>query len=249
VRDGHARALAEQIASARLVELPGDDNIWFAEDADAVIDHLQSFLTGVRAGAVTNRVLSTVLFTDIANSTQLAAGMGDQRWSALLATHDELVARHVESFRGRMIKSTGDGVLAIFDGPARAIQCASEIRDALRRLDLSVRVGLHTGEVEMTADGVGGIAVHIAARIVALAEPGEILVSGAIPPLVHGLRDTYASGCPRPLVDPCGRRTGQRPTARPPVCDKARGRRHPLSVTGIAIRHAPDPGDRAVYGA
>jgi class 3 adenylate cyclase len=186
VRGGHARALADQIAGAQLVELPGEDNAWFTQDVDEVIDHLQSFLTGVRHGATSNRVLSTVLFTDIVKSTELAAEMGDERWLALLARHDDIVSRHVESFRGRLIESTGDGVLATFDGPARGIHCARAIRDALEPLGIFIRFGLHTGEVESKGDGIGGIAVHIAARILALAGPGQILVSGSMPPLVLG---------------------------------------------------------------
>jgi class 3 adenylate cyclase len=205
VREGHARALADQIAGAQMVELPGEDNAWFTQDVDDVVDHLQSFLTSVRHGATSNRVLSTVLFTDIVKSTELATEMGDERWMALLTKHDDIVGRHVESFRGRVIESTGDGVLATFDGPARAIHCARAIRDALEPLEISIRVGLHTGEVESKEDGIGGIAVHIAARVMALAGPGEILVSGSMPPLVLGSdisfsdRGTHAlKGVPTP---------------------------------------------------
>jgi class 3 adenylate cyclase len=186
VRDGHAADLAERIAHAELVELPGDDHLWFTSDVDQVVDHIQEFLTGTHASVRTNRVLSTVLFTDVVGSTERAAAMGDQRWTALRDTHDEIVAREIESFRGRVVKSTGDGVLATFDGPARAIDCARDIHRRVEALQLAVRIGLHTGEVEMTGDDVGGIAVHIAARIVDLAGPGETLVSGSIPPLVLG---------------------------------------------------------------
>jgi len=186
VRDGHARAIVEQLSDVRFVELDGDDNAWFAGHADEVVDEIESFVTGGRASAVTNRVLSTVLFTDIVGSTERAAAVGDGAWTAILEAHDGEVAQRVSAARGILVKFTGDGILATFDGPARAIQCAIDIRDALRPLDLEIRGGLHTGEVEVTGDDVHGIAVHIAARIMALAEPGEILVSGAIPPLVLG---------------------------------------------------------------
>ncbi|HKV30745.1 MAG TPA: adenylate/guanylate cyclase domain-containing protein [Candidatus Dormibacteraeota bacterium] len=200
IRSGHAKYLADQIAHAQLIELPGTDYIWYTEDADVVIDHMQSFLTGVRAGATSNRVLSTVLFTDIVGSTQLAEEIGDQRWSVLLARHDDIVARHVASFRGRVIRSTGDGVLATFDGPARAIQCARAMRDALALEGLKIRTGLHTGEVELKGtDDIGGIAVHIAARVMALAGADEILVSGAIPPLVLGSGISFTDRGTHPL--------------------------------------------------
>jgi class 3 adenylate cyclase len=186
VREGHSAHVAAQIADSEFVELPGDDHVWFAGDADAVVDRIESFLTGRRSRVNPNRVLSTVLFTDIAGSTERAAALGDDRWAALLAAHHDLTGRLVRDFGGRVVKSTGDGMLATFDGPARAISCAREIHGALESLDLVVRIGLHTGEIEMMADDVGGIAVHIAARIVELAQPGQVLVSGAVPPLVLG---------------------------------------------------------------
>jgi class 3 adenylate cyclase len=187
VRDGHAREIANELADARLVELPGDDHAWFAGDAQSVLDEIEGFLTGERGRGTTNRVLSTVLFTDIVGSTEKATRLGDTAWTTVLEAHNRLVQRHVESFRGSVVKFTGDGTLATFDGPARAIQCACELRDAVRSLDLEIRAGLHTGEVEMLGGGdVGGIAVHLAARILAVADPGEVLVSGAVPPLVLG---------------------------------------------------------------
>jgi class 3 adenylate cyclase len=186
VRDGHARQMAERIPDARLVELDGDDNTWFAGDVDAVVDEVQSFLTGARATVSTNRVLSTVLFTDIDRSTERAAEMGDDAWTTMLQAHDRVVERQVTGARGVIVKFTGDGVLATFDGPARAIGCACAIRDAVAELGLTIRAGLHTGEVEMSGGDVHGIAVHLAARIMGLAAPGEVLVSGAIPPLVLG---------------------------------------------------------------
>jgi class 3 adenylate cyclase len=186
VRDGHAQYLAERIPDARRVELDGDDNTWFAGTVDDVVDEVQSFLTGERGAVPTNRVLSTVLFTDIDRSTERAAEMGDDAWTTMLQAHDRLVERQVTGARGTVVKFTGDGVLATFDGPARAIACACAIREAVADLGLTIRAGLHTGEVEMSGGDVHGIAVHLAARIMGLAAPGEVLVSGAIPPLVLG---------------------------------------------------------------
>jgi class 3 adenylate cyclase len=187
----HSLALAERIPHARLVEFDGDDSVWFAGDAESVLDEVETFLTGQRGAPPSNRVLSTVLFTDIVGSTQRAAQLGDDAWTTVLQAHDRVVERHVAASRGIVVKSTGDGALATFDGPARAINCACAIRDAVEDIGLSIRVGLHTGEVEMVAGDVHGIAVHIAARIMALAAPGEVLVSGVIPPLVLGSRITF----------------------------------------------------------
>lgn len=191
VNGGHAQYLAERIPQARLVELEGDDDVWFAGDADRVLDEIESFVTGSRAATPTNRVLSTVLFTDIVGSTERAEVLGDEAWTAVLDAHNEVVERHVAGARGEVIKFTGDGALATFDGPARAIKCACGIRDAVQDLGFDIRAGLHTGEVEMIGRDVRGIAVHIAARIMALAGPGEVLVSGAIPPLVLGSRIAF----------------------------------------------------------
>jgi class 3 adenylate cyclase len=188
---GHARYLAERIPNARLVEFDGDDDVWFAGDTDRVLDEIESFVTGARAATPTNRVLSTVLFTDIVGSTEHAEALGDEAWTAALDAHNEVVEKYVASARGDVIKFTGDGALATFDGPARAINCACAIRDAVQDLGLDIRAGLHTGEVEMIDRDVHGIAVHIAARIMALAGPGEVLVSGVIPPLVLGSRIAF----------------------------------------------------------
>jgi class 3 adenylate cyclase len=144
------------------------------------------------ASRSSNRVLSIVLFTDIVGSTERAAAIGDEAWSTALAAHNRLVERHVTGARGALVKFTGDDALATFDGPARAINCACAIRDAVEDLGLTIRAGLHTGEVEMADGDVHGIAVHIAARIMALAAPGEVLVSGAIPPLVLRSRIAFA---------------------------------------------------------
>jgi class 3 adenylate cyclase len=187
----HSVTLVERIPNARLVEFDGDDSVWFAGDAEVVIDEVETFLTGSRGVQPSNRVLATVLFTDIVGSTERATQLGDEAWTAALAAHDRLVDRHIAAARGVVVKSTGDGVLATFDGPARAIECARAIGDALDDLGLKIRAGLHTGEVEMGDDDIHGIAVHIAARIVALAGPGEVLVSGVIPPLVLGSRIAF----------------------------------------------------------
>jgi class 3 adenylate cyclase len=188
---GHARYLAERIPHARLVEFDGDDHEWFAGDAERVLDEIESFLTGARPVGPTNRVLSTVLFTDIVGSTERASAVGDDAWMATLGAHNRVIEREVADARGAVIKFTGDGTLATFDGPARAINCACAIRDAVQDLGISIRAGLHTGEVEVVDNDVHGIAVHIAARIMALAGSNEVFVSGAVPPLVLGSRITF----------------------------------------------------------
>jgi class 3 adenylate cyclase len=178
--------LAERIPHASVVELAGEDHVWYAGDVETLFDHIEAFLTGVRAEASGARVLTTVLFTDVIGSTERAAELGDRAWTTLLQRHDQLVRSQVDGFRGKVIKTAGDGTLAIFDGPARAIHCAAGIRDAVKTIDLSVRAGLHTGEVELRGDDVAGLAVHIGARIASLAESDEILVSATVPPLVAG---------------------------------------------------------------
>ena len=187
----YSQAIAERIPHARLVEFDGDDSVWFAGDADRVLDEVETFLTGDRSAKPSNRVLSTVLFTDIVGSTERATQLGDAAWTAALAAHERVVERHITAGRGIVVKSTGDGVLATFDGPARAIDCACAISEAVEDLGLSIRAGLHTGEVEMGDGDVHGIAVHIAARIMSLAGPREVLVSGVIPPLVLGSSLTF----------------------------------------------------------
>jgi len=182
----HCRYLAEHIPGARYLELPGDENLPWAGDQARLVSEIQEFLTGVRPTDEPDRVLATVLFTDIVDSTKHASAAGDQRWRSLLAAHDHAVRAEMVRYRGREIQTTGDGFLAVFDGPARAIRCALAIRDAVRALGLEIRVGLHTGEVELTDADVRGIAVHIGARIAALAEPGEILVSSTVKDLVIG---------------------------------------------------------------
>ncbi len=186
VRVGHGRFLAERIPNARYVELPGADTLPFVGDSDDLLSEIEEFFTGVRPVHDVDRVLATVLFTDIVGSTELAAKIGDHRWRDLLDAHDAVVRKQVDLFRGRVIKSTGDGALATFDGPARAILCARAIRDGLSRLGIEVRAGLHTGELELREDDVGGIAVNIGARISALAGRGEVLVSRTVKDLVVG---------------------------------------------------------------
>jgi len=168
------------------LQLPGVDHLPFLGDADAILDEVQEFLTGVRPAPEPDRVLATVLFTDIVGSTQRAAELGDRRWHDLLDSYYGLARRELERFRGREIKTTGDGFLATFDGPARGIRCASAISDSAGQLGLAMRAGLHTGECEMMGDDIGGIAVHIGARVAAKAAAGEVLVSSTVKDLVAG---------------------------------------------------------------
>jgi class 3 adenylate cyclase len=168
------------------VELPGIDHVPWAGDADAVLGEIEEFLTGTRSVPEADRVLATVMFTDLVGSTERAAAVGDARWRALLAEHQASVRRELMRFRGQEVKTLGDGFLATFDGPARAIRCAHAMTADAPSLGLEVRVGIHTGEVELIGHDVGGIAVHIAARIADLATPGEVLVSSTTKDLVAG---------------------------------------------------------------
>ena len=181
-----ANDLAAQIPGAQYVELPGIDHVPWAGDTDAVVGEIEEFLTGARSVPEPDRVLATVMFSDIVGSTQRAAELGDERWRELLSAHHEAVRRQLARFRGREVKTLGDGSLATFDGPARAIQCGRAIADEARSLGLEERIGLHSGEVELIGDDVGGIAVHIAARVGALAAAGEVLVSSTVKDLVVG---------------------------------------------------------------
>jgi class 3 adenylate cyclase len=179
--------IAEHVPGAALVEIAGSDDYWWAaEKAGVALDEIEEFLTGVRSGPAPDRILTTVLFTDIASSTTRASELGDQAWRDLLDRHDDAVRRQLARYRGRLIKTMGDGFLATFDGPARAIECACAVRDSARQLGLEVRSGIHTGEVEVRGDDIGGIAVHIAARIAALAEPTSVWVSRTVTDLVTG---------------------------------------------------------------
>ncbi|HEX5905889.1 MAG TPA: adenylate/guanylate cyclase domain-containing protein [Propionibacteriaceae bacterium] len=180
------RYLAEHIPGAKYVELPGAD--WYPPfvNAQPVLDEIEEFLTGARPVPAQDRILATVLFTDIVGSTDLAARLGDQRWLDLKAAHDGLVRTHLDRYRGKEVTTTGDGFLATFDGPARAVRCASEIASSVQSLGINIRAGLHSGEVEIQDGQIAGIAVHIAARVVALADAGQVLVSGTLKDLVVG---------------------------------------------------------------
>ena len=185
-RTEEGRYIAERIHGARFVELSGEDHVPFV-DPDQILDEVEEFLTGVRATVATDRVLATILFTDLVGSTQKARALGDASWAALLEAHHAAVRRELARFSGEEIDTAGDGFLALFDGPARAIRCALAIRDALHPLELEVRAGVHTGEVERPAgDKPRGIAVHVGARIMALAGTGEVLVSSTTHDLVAG---------------------------------------------------------------
>jgi pimeloyl-ACP methyl ester carboxylesterase len=178
--------LAAQIPGARYVELPGSDHLPWAGDAEDVLGEIEEFLTGARSTPEPERVLATVMFTDIVGSTERAAQLGDSRWRELLAAHQTAVRRELTRFRGHEVKTLGDGYLATFDGPARAIRCGRAIAETSRSTGLGVRIGLHSGEVELMDGDVGGIAVHIAARVGALAGAGEVLVSSTVKDLVAG---------------------------------------------------------------
>jgi class 3 adenylate cyclase len=184
----HSQYLAKHIPDARLVRLPGSEAISFGAEDEVLLEEVEEFLTGARNSSAGERVLATVMFSDIVDSTRLAAELGDRRWRDLLASIADSVRLELLRFRGRPIKALGDGFLATFDGPARAIACACAIRTMTRAdYDVDVRSGLHTGEVEMLGgEDVGGIAVHIAARILASATPGEVMVSGTVKDLVVG---------------------------------------------------------------
>jgi class 3 adenylate cyclase/pimeloyl-ACP methyl ester carboxylesterase len=183
----HSRYLAEHIPGARLVELPGDGTLPFGSGQEELIGEVEEFLTGTRHAPDPERILATVMFSDIVDSTRRAAEMGDRRWRGLLESIDGNIETELGRHRGRVVKKMGDGLLATFDGPARAIQCAAAIRDGARQgYGLEVRSGLHTGEIELLGNDVGGLAVHIGARVGSLAGPGEVLVSNTVKDLVVG---------------------------------------------------------------
>jgi class 3 adenylate cyclase/pimeloyl-ACP methyl ester carboxylesterase len=179
-----AEYLANHIPGAQLVELPGSDLLVF--DTPEMLDHIEAFLTGAAPTHQPERALASLLFSDFVGSTELAASLGDRRWRELLSSHDTIVRTLLNQHRGRLIKTTGDGFLALFDGPGRSIRCGLAIRQALRPLGIETRIGIHAGEVELLGDDVGGLAVHIAARVMANAGPGELLVSSSVPSLVVG---------------------------------------------------------------
>jgi len=186
VRVEHGRYLAEHIPGAKYVELDGGDHWpWFG-DTETVVQEVEEFLTGTRHAPPADRVLATVMFTDLVDSTAHLAHLGDHAWKQLLDQHDSITERQIERFRGRLVKHTGDGILATFDGPARAVECARAIQEANHAIGLQMRVGLHVGECELRGDDIGGLAVHTAARVADAAAPGEILVSSTLRDLVAG---------------------------------------------------------------
>jgi class 3 adenylate cyclase len=183
---GGARYLAEHIPGAKYIELPGDDHFPWVGDIDAILEEIEEFLTGARHGPELDRILATVMLTDIVGSTEQIVELGDHQWRDLLEQHHNLVRSELNRFRGQEIDTAGDGFFATFDGPARGIRCACAIRDSVANLGITIRAGLHTGECEVMGDKVGGIAVHIGARVMAKAGPGEVLVSSTVKDLVAG---------------------------------------------------------------
>jgi class 3 adenylate cyclase/pimeloyl-ACP methyl ester carboxylesterase len=200
----HGRFLADHIAGAQLVELPGEDHLPFSGDADAVVDEIEEFLTGSRAGTDAHRTVMTILFTDIVGSTEQAERLGDRSWRLLLDRHDEMVRRQLRRFRGREVKTTGDGVLATFDNPTSGMRCARAILDEADQLDLQLRAGLHSGEVELRGDDVSGIAVHIAQRVSSMAGANEVLVSRTVADLVTGSAFEFEDRGDHPLKGVAG---------------------------------------------
>jgi class 3 adenylate cyclase len=185
------RYVADHIARARYVEIDGVDHLWFTEHADEVVDEIEEFLTGGRTAADPDRRLATVLFTDIVGSTAQAAELGDTRWRALLDRHDRILRGELVRFGGEEIDSAGDGFLSTFDGPARAIRCAAAMSGALSEIGLAIRAGVHTGEVEVRGQNIGGLAVHIGARVAAMGNGGEIVVSSTVKELMAGSELTF----------------------------------------------------------
>jgi len=180
------RYLAEHIPDAKFVIVPGEDSTLYTEASGEILDVIEEFLTGSHTAVEPDRILAAVLFTDIVGSTERAASLGDRRWRELLQSHDAMTRSIIEQHRGRVVKTTGDGVLAIFDGPGRAIRCTLALQEALRTLGIEIRAGLHTGEVELLGEDIGGIGVHVSARVLEHAAPGELLASAAVPLLVAG---------------------------------------------------------------
>ena len=181
-----ARYISEYIPNARLLELPGDDHMLWFGDNDALLGEIEEFLTGVRRDLDSERVLLTVLFTDIVKSTEQANKMGDKKWRNLLARHNEVIREQLKRFRGNEVTTTGDGFFAVFDGPARAIRCGKSIQKAITEMGVAIRVGLHTGECEVLESGYAGIAVHIGSRVMQYASPQEVLVTSTVKDLVAG---------------------------------------------------------------
>jgi class 3 adenylate cyclase len=201
------RELATQIHDAKFIEYPGEDHAFFTGDVEALLGDIEEFVTGHRGGSSGDleRVLATVLFTDIVDSTQSAAAIGDQAWRRLLDSHDRLAIQTVAKHRGILVKSTGDGILATFDGPGRAVRCALAFGAAAKQIGLQTRAGLHTGEIEIRGRDVGGVAVHAAARVMALSQPDEVLVSRVVTDLVAGAGLKFVERGPHELKGLPGR--------------------------------------------
>jgi class 3 adenylate cyclase len=189
---GHAHYLAEHISGSHLVELPGEDALYWVGDTAPMLDEIEEFITGVRGSSEAERLLTTIVFTDIVGSTERAALLGDDRWRDLLDNHDTIVRHELQRFGGREVNTAGDGFVATFSSPSAALACADEIIDAVRVLGIEVRVGIHAGEVEVRGADVAGMAVHIGARVVALAGPSEVLVSSTVRDIVTGSRHRFA---------------------------------------------------------
>jgi class 3 adenylate cyclase len=183
---GNGRYLGEHIPEAKYIELPGADHYPWYDDSQTVLDHIEEFMTGHQPTPEFDRILATILFTDIVGSTARAASIGDRAWKGLLNQHHAIVRRELEHFRGREVDTAGDGFFATFDGPARAVKCAMAIRDAIKTVGLEIRAGLHTGECELMGTSVGGLAVHIGARVASHAGASEVLVSSTVKDLVAG---------------------------------------------------------------
>jgi class 3 adenylate cyclase len=187
----HGRYLTERITHSTYVELPGADVLYWVGDTAELLDEVEEFVTGVRGGAGSDRVVATILFTDIVGSTQRAAALGDDRWHGLLDNHDNIIRQQIERFAGREVNTVGDGFLAVFSSPSAAIDCAAAVVAAMRPLGIEVRTGIHIGEVEVRGGDVAGMAVHIGARIAALAAPSEVLVSSTVREIVTGSRRMF----------------------------------------------------------
>jgi class 3 adenylate cyclase/pimeloyl-ACP methyl ester carboxylesterase len=187
----HGRYLADHIAGSRYVELPGADSLHWIGETAPMLDEIEEFITGMRGGFNAERVLTTIVFTDIVGSTERASQLGDDRWHALLDNHDNVVRHELERFRGREVNTVGDGFVAMFTSPSVAIDCAAAIVDAVRPLGIEVRVGIHAGEVEVRGADIAGMAVHIGARVAALAGPSEVLVSSTVREIVTGSRRQF----------------------------------------------------------
>jgi class 3 adenylate cyclase len=201
----HGRYLAEHIDGARYVELPGADTLYWVGDSMPILNEIEEFVTGARGGSDSERVLTTIVFTDIVGSTQRAAALGDDRWHALLDNHDNVVRHELERFRGIEVNTVGDGFVAMFPSPSVAIDCADAIVDAVRPLGIEVRVGIHAGEVEVRGDDIAGMAVHIGARVAAQAGPSEVLVSSTVREIVTGSRRLFDDRGERELKGVPGR--------------------------------------------